>query len=114
MSKIFSFGGKAMNTNQGMKADERMAAVMRASNTWSLSVILYGLLIDIMYRSAVLREAPWDLFALVVLSGAVSAAYAARHEGLGQVFGRRTVIFMVLSALVAAVISAIFALDKAM
>ena len=41
-----------MNTNQGMIAGERMAVVMCASNTWSLNVVLYGLLIDIMYRCA--------------------------------------------------------------
>jgi hypothetical protein len=113
VSKIL-FEGKAMNTNQAMKADDRMAAVMCASNNWSLTIILFGLLIDIMYRSAVFHEAPWDLFALVVLSGVISAAYAARHEVLGRVFGRKTVIIMVLSALVAAVISAILALTKAM
>ena len=54
-----------MNTNQGMIAGERMAVVMCASNTWSLNVVLYGLLIDIMYRSAVFHErlgtcSPWS------------------------------------------------------
>ena len=65
-----------MNTNQGMKADERTAAVMCASNTWGLNVILYGLLIDIMYRSAVFHEAAWDLFALIGVSGVIRGAYA--------------------------------------
>jgi hypothetical protein len=113
VSKIFS-GGKAMNTNQGVKANERTAAILLAGKTWGLNVVLYGLLIDIMYRSAVLHEAPWDLFALIGLSGAVSAAYAARHKVLGHVFGRRTVFVLALSALVAAVISFILAMTKAM
>ena len=103
-----------MNTNQGMIAGERMAVVMCASNTWSLNVVLYGLLIDIMYRSAVFHEAPWDLFALVVVSGVIRVAYARRHEVLGQVFGRKTVIIMAVCALVAAVISAILAMTNVM
>jgi hypothetical protein len=101
-----------MITNQGVKADERTAAVMRASNIWGLNVILYGLLIDIMYRSAVLHEAPWDLFALIGLSGAISMAYAARHNVLGRVFGWRSVMIMAVSALAAAVISFILAMNR--
>jgi len=108
------FGGKAMNTNQGVKANERTAAILLAGNTWGLNAVLYGLLIDIMYRSAVLHEAPWDLFALIGLSGAVSAAYVARDKALGQVFGWRTVLAMIVVALIASVVAAVVAMTKAM
>jgi hypothetical protein len=101
-----------MSITQGVKADERTAAVMRASNTWGLNVILYGLLIDIMYRSAVLHEAPWDLFALIGLSGAISMAYAARHKVLGNVFGWRSAVIMAVAVLAAAVINFILAMTR--
>ena len=83
-----------MNTIQGVKANERMAAVMRAGNTWSLNVVLYGLLIDIMYRALVWHEAAWDLFALLFASGFISLAHAARHKV--QILNRNNVMVMSL------------------
>ena len=41
---------------------------------------IFGLLGDILYRSVVLKEAPWDLFALIGATGLISGAYAARHK----------------------------------
>ena len=69
---------------------------------------LFALLIDIMYRSAVFHEQPWDLFALLGLSGGISMVYLARHKVLGQLFGWKVAVVLALVALVAAVVSVIF------
>jgi len=103
-----------MNTHPPVKADERTAAVAYKANTWGLNFILYALLLDIMYRSVVLHEASWDLFALIGLTGVVSVAYMARQKVLSQVFGWKVAILMAAGALVAGVVSAILAMAKAM
>ncbi len=68
-----------MNTHQGVKADERTAAVAYKANTWGYNFITFALLIDIAYRGVFLDEAAWDLFALLFVSGAISTVYMARH-----------------------------------
>jgi len=52
-----------MSTDQDVRIDERTMAVARAANTWGFNFISFALLIDIMYRAAVRKEAAWDLFA---------------------------------------------------
>ena len=103
-----------MNTHQSVKADERTVAVAHAANTWALNFISFALLIDILYRAAVQKEAAWDLFALLGVSGAISTVYMARHKVLGQMSGWKIAIIMALGALVAAVVSAILTMTKAM
>jgi hypothetical protein len=62
----------------------------------------FGLLGVVAYRSYVLRESPWDLLALVVLGGAVSAAYQAYY----RVLTSWRVAWMVMAAVVAALVAA--------
>lgn len=103
-----------MNSDKSVKMDERTIAVARAANTWGLAFIGFALLLDIMYRSAVFHEAPWDLFALVVMSGVVSAGYMARHKVLWQVYSKKMLILMVVVAIVAAALGAILAAGRVM
>ena len=103
-----------MNTEQRVKADERTVAVLYAGNTWGLNVMVFGLLIDIMYRNVVFHEAAWDLFALMGISGAISTFYLARHKVLGQLFSWKVAIAMAVGALVAAVIAFVTAMTRAM
>ena len=103
-----------MSADQNVRVDERTVAVLHAANTWGLNFITFALLIDIMYRAAVWKETSWDLFALLGISGAISAVYLARHKVLGQLFGWKVAILMAVGALVAGVIAAILAMTKAM
>ena len=103
-----------MNNPQSVKVDERTVAVMLAANTWGLCFISFALLIDIMYRSVVYHEQPWDLFALLILSGGISIVYRARHDALGHLFGWKMVVLLALTALVAAVVAFILARTNAM
>jgi len=96
-----------VSTNQDVKIDERTVAVARAANTWGLNFISFALLIDIMYRAAVWKEAAWDLFALLGASAAISMVYMARHKVLGQVFGWKKVILAVILAAVLAFVVAV-------
>ena len=103
---LFYLGGKAMNTDQPVRVDERTAAVAYKANTWGLNFITGALLIDIMYRGWFLDEAAWDLFGLLFVSGTISMVYMARHQVLGQVINWKVAI---IGFVVAAVISAVSA-----
>jgi hypothetical protein len=100
-----------MSTSTDTNADDRLATILWG-NTWALNFILFALFLDIMYRSLVLHEAAWDLFALIGLSGIVSVAYAARHNVL--VLNRKSILVLALSAVIATVVGAILAMTKAM
>lgn len=95
-----------MNTHQSVNVDERTVAVARAANTWALNFISFALLIDIIYRAAVRKEAAWDLFALLGVSGTISTVYMARHNVLGQLFGWKKVALAVVVAVVLAFVVA--------
>jgi hypothetical protein len=83
--------------------DERTIAVEHASYRWAYLVLSYGLLLSVMYRSVMRHEASWDLLALVVLGGAVSALY----QGSFRVLSRRWLLLSAAAALMALVLGVI-------
>ena len=104
-----------MDTEQEVKMDERTVAVAHAANSWGLNFITLALLIDVMCRAAFFNEAAWDLLALVVVSGAISSAYMARQKVLGQVFGWKSAIILIVVAMVVSfVVAAIIPMTKIM
>jgi hypothetical protein len=100
-----------MNTPHHTHADERSVAILQA-NTWGYNFILFGLLIDILYRSLVFHEAPWDLFALIGLSSVVTMVYAARHNVL--LLNRKIILVVALTAIIAAAIAGFLAAMRVM
>ena len=98
-----------MNTYQEVRADERTAVVAYKANTWGLNFITFALLADVMYRGWFLDEAAWDLLALVVVGGVISAAYMAKHRVLGQVFNWKAAIIGAVVAVVVAAVAAFLA-----
>jgi hypothetical protein len=103
-----------MSTGQDVKIDERTVAVVDRSSRWALNFISFALLIDIIYRAAVLHEAAWDLFALLGVCLAISVVYLARHRVLGQLFGWKVAIIGAVVAFVVAAVAAILATTQAM
>lgn len=86
-----------------VERDERTLAVEHASYRWAYLCLSYGLLAAVAYRSAVRNEQPWDLLALVVAGGVVSAGYQAAHRTLGRRWAGVTAATLVAAALLAAV-----------
>lgn len=89
-----------MSAQQNVERDERTTAVANAGCKWAYSVVGFGLLIDVAYRGFVRHEAAWDLIALVVAGGVVSATYQARQK----ILGRWSWKAMLISGVVAAVV----------
>ena len=71
-----------MSTTPTVDRDERTVAVENASYRWAYMFVTYGLLVLVIYRSSVHDESPWDLMALVILGGFLSAAYQWFHQAL--------------------------------
>jgi hypothetical protein len=71
-----------MSTTPTVDRDERTVAVENASYRWAYLFLSFGLLALVAYRSFVHRESPWDLMALVVLGGILSAAYQGFNKVL--------------------------------
>lgn len=92
-----------MSTHQSVDRDERTEVVEKAGLVWAYNFLLFALLIDVMYRTWVLRESAWDLLALVVASGAVSWLYLMRHKALSHEL-KKVVLFAAAIGAVAAVV----------
>ena len=92
-------------TSSDVHRDERTLLVENASYRWAFHVFSFGLLLDVAYRSFVLNESAWDLFALIVLGGALASAYQWTHK----VLTRRTAVTMAAAMAIAAVVAAVVA-----
>lgn len=86
--------------------DERTVAVENASYRFACSFMAFSLLLDVIYRSLVRQEQPWDLMAIVILGGAVSAGYQWRHKILTGRSIKLVFITFGASFVVAAIVAA--------
>lgn len=85
--------------------DERTLAVEDASYRWAYHVMTYGALLIVIYRGVALHQSAWDVFALVLVGGAVPVAYQWSHRVLTRRWAKTTVLTLVAAALVAAAIA---------
>lgn len=94
-----------MSTSPTVARDERTVAVENASYRWAYLFLSFGLLALVAYRSFVEHESAWDLMALVVLGGVLSAAY----QGIHKVLTAQWAVTCVLTVVAAGVLAAITA-----
>jgi hypothetical protein len=93
-----------MNTPR-IDRDERTEAVENASYRLAYLLMSFGILLDVMYRSERLHQTCWDLFALVILSGAVGRLYQSRHQALAPGWVKKALVLAVLAAAIGAVVA---------
>ncbi len=89
-------------TSAAVERDERTVALENSGYRWSYLVLSFGLLLSVAYRSFARGETSWDLFALVLVGGAVNAVYQATHH----VLYRRWAVLSTLAILVGAALAA--------
>jgi hypothetical protein len=94
-----------MSTAPPIQRDERTVAIENAGYRWAYLFLSFGLLALVAYRSFMRHESPWDLLALVVLGGLLSAAY----QGFHQVLSRQWAIACLISVVAAGVLAALIA-----
>ena len=92
-------------TSSAVHGDDRTVLVENASFRWAYLFISFGLLALVAYRSLVSRESQWDLLFLVVLGGAVPAAYQGYHQGLTSRWALRILAAALIGAAVAALLA---------
>ena len=102
----------ALSARPSVDRDERTVAVENASYRLAYQFMSFGLLLLVGYRSFVLHESNWDLFALVILGGGVGTAYQATHKVLGRRWLFASVSVFVLAAVAAAVLVVIAVLAR--
>jgi undecaprenyl pyrophosphate phosphatase UppP len=103
-----------MTAQQHVEIDERAVAVANASYRWGFTFIIFALLLDVMYRGAVRKEAAWDLLALVIAGSGICTAYQVRKKILGRRLWKWILIGTVVAFVVSLVTAAILTLTKAM
>jgi hypothetical protein len=96
-----------MNTTSSVKRDERTVAVENTSYKWAYILITYALLIDVIYRGIVHKEAAWDLLALVIAGGAVCTVFQARQKILAHGWVRDVMLVALIGAVIAGITMAI-------
>jgi hypothetical protein len=88
--------------------DERTVATENASYRWAYLALSFGLLVSTAYRGFVRNESAWDLFALVILGGAVTTFY----QGSRRVLSRRWAVASAAAVLLALVLGVVLVLIR--
>jgi hypothetical protein len=88
--------------------DERTVAVENASCRLAYNFLTYAVLLDVVVRSLVWREAPWELMAIVMGGAAIGIVYQGAHG----VLTRNSVKVAVLAFLAAGVVGFLAAVLK--
>ncbi len=94
-----------MSTATAVERDERTVAVENASYRWAYLFMSYGLLALAAGRSLLLQQPAWDLLALVILGGALCAAYQGFHRVLTRQWAAEGLLTACAAAAVAAVMA---------
>ena len=87
--------------------DERTVAVENAGYRLAYLVVSFGLLLSVVVRSLVLKEASWDLLGLVLLGGGVAAFYQAKRHTLSRRWAIEGILVGLIGAVVGLVILAV-------
>ena len=60
--------------------DERTKIVVATGDSWACRFLMFALLLNVVCRGLIFKQASWDLFALVIIGGFISQAYQYRHH----------------------------------
>jgi hypothetical protein len=94
-----------MNATSLIPRDERSIAIENNSYRWAYLFLSFGLLVLVAYRSFVHHESAWDMLALVVLGGVLSAAYQGFHRILNKQWAMVCLVTVVAASVLAAVVA---------
>lgn len=94
-----------MSGTSDVLRDERTVLVEYASYRLAYLFVAFALLLDVIYRSLVRRESPWELLVIVIVAGAISTAYQMGHK----ILTRHSIRLFVLTTLIAGIVAAVIA-----
>lgn len=91
-------------TNRSVDRDERTVAVENASYRWGYQFVSFAVLLSVAYRGFALKQASWDLLAIVILGGVVTTVYQRNQRILTLRWARLMLFAAALAAAVAIVL----------
>lgn len=94
--------------NKPVEKDERTTWIENISYKFGYLFMAYALLLDIAYRSYFRKEAPWDLFGIIIAGGLVTSIYQYQQKVIGRSWAK-TSLLTVLIALVLGLVIALAA-----
>lgn len=88
-------------TNKMITKDERTIFIENISYKFGYNFITFTLLLDVVYRGLRFNEAPWDLLAIVIISGLVMTVYQYRKKILEKTWLKTVAITFVVTFIIA-------------
>lgn len=92
--------------------DERTVAVENASYRWAYLVVSFGLLVCVAVRAVVLKQASWDLLALVIVGSAVAFLYQVTRRALARGWAKDAILVALIGAIVGTVMAVAMMLKR--
>lgn len=86
-------------TNKVVEKDERTIFIENISYKYGYTFIAFALLLDVIYRSLRLNEAPWDLLGIIIISGLVMSVYHYQQKIIGKTW-KKTISFILIIAFI--------------
>ena len=93
--------------NKQVERDERTITVEKASYSIAYIFMGFALLLDVTYRSFILKQASFDLLAIVVISGLIATAYQALYKILNKSLIRIIILAVSISLFVGVMIASL-------
>ena len=82
--------------------DEREISVEKSSYSLAYNIITYAILVDVIYRSFVLKQTSLDLVGIVVLGGLAATLYQTRYKIATRNTGTPIVVAIISGIVIAA------------
>lgn len=83
--------------------DERAVSVENSSYSLAYKVMSFAVLVDVIYRSFILKQGAWDLLGIVILGGLAATLYQTRYK-IATRSSVKAILLAVVSALLIALI----------
>ncbi len=88
-------------TSKMIEKDERTTFIENISYKFGYIFITFALLLDVVYRSLKLNEAPWDLLGLIIISGLIMSLYQYKQKILGKTWLKTFILIFAISFIIA-------------
>lgn len=91
--------------NGKSEKDERADSVEKSSYSLGFKVMAFAILLDVIYRSIVLKSAAWDLLGIVIFGGLTASIYQARYRIATRSWIKVILLSIVSAGLIAVIVA---------
>ena len=91
--------------NGKSEKDEIADSVEKSSYSLGFKVMAFAILLDVIYRSIVLKSAAWDLLSIVIFGGLTASIYQARYRIATRSWIKVILLSIVSAGLIAVIVA---------